>query len=161
MALVSGANSRELSGPKNSCRQDSKAIALPEMAGVIWGVVTVYLHRYLTFIWLSPAGFSVPPNYYYWESCINYYVPKCMSRQVHRLWMAKQIPKGSSFVLPFLRLIFIFKHRIKISPVHPIWGRREKAPGSSLPVFSLFQSSTQIFQLMGRSLLLVHLLEQP
>lgn len=58
MALMSGANSRELSSPKSSCRQGSKAIALLEMAGVTQGVVKVQLHDW--FIFLSPAGFSDP-----------------------------------------------------------------------------------------------------
>lgn len=84
-----------------------------------------------------------------------------MSTQAHQMEMTEQILKGSPFLLPFLRLTLIFKHTIKTSPAHPTPGRREKAPGSSLPVFSLFQSSRQIFQLMGRSLLIVHLLEQP
>lgn len=74
MALMSGANSRELSSPKSSCRQGSKAIALLGMAGVTRGVVKVHLHDW--FICLSPAGFSDPPNYYYQESCVNYRVPE-------------------------------------------------------------------------------------
>lgn len=118
--------------------------ALLEMAGAIQGAVNAYLHNW--FIWLPPAGFSEPPNYYYQENCINYYMPKWVCRQAHPLGMGKQILKGRSLLLPFLRLTFIFKDIIKTSPYHPMPGGSDKAPGSSLPVFSLFHSFNQITQ---------------
>lgn len=58
-----------------------------EMAGVTRGVVKVYLHNW--FIWLPPAGFSEPPNYYYQESCINYYVPEWVDRLIGWEWQNK------------------------------------------------------------------------
>lgn len=127
MSLMSGANSRELSGPESSCRQDSKATALSEMAGVTRGVVKVYLHNW--FIWLPPAGFSEPPNYYYQESCINYYVPEWVDRLIGWEWQNKfsNAALSSSFSSGLPLFLNIESKPAQLTPLQ-VGGKRHPDP---------------------------------